>query len=126
MIPSEIHPTDAWPVFREIALLAGEHFFGDGKDAAGTQCWHAFRARLAFMCRVARRNLGFLLSGEVLNVVERHRRDMPIGGLLKQEAANSLAHAEQRRERHPHWPLVDVRAREALSENVGRRLFIEP
>src|SRR5215831_4423127 len=82
--------------------------------------------RLAFMCRVARRNLGFLLSGEVINVVERHRRDMPIGGLLKQEAANSLAHAEQRRERHPHRPLVDVRAREALSENVGRRLLIEP
>src|SRR5262249_10839911 len=48
------------------------------------------------------------------------------GGLLKQEAANSLAHAEQRRERHPHRPLVDVRAREALSENVGRRLLIEP
>jgi putative tryptophan/tyrosine transport system substrate-binding protein len=32
----------------------------------------------------------------------------------------------ERRERHPHRPLVDVRAREALSENVGRRLFIEP
>src|SRR5262249_51877517 len=49
VIPSEIHPTDAWPVSREIGLLAGEHFFGDGKDAARTQGWHAFRARLAFM-----------------------------------------------------------------------------
>src|SRR5262247_3148825 len=46
VLPSEIHPADAWPVSWEIGLLAGEHFFSDGKDAARTQGWHAFRARL--------------------------------------------------------------------------------
>src|SRR5262245_31624665 len=37
VLPPEIHPTNAWPMAGEIGLLAGEHFFGDGKDAARTQ-----------------------------------------------------------------------------------------
>src|SRR6516164_6495749 len=60
VIPSEIHPTDAWPVSREIGLLAGEHFFGDGKDAARTQCWHASRARLALVRGIRCGNLDLL------------------------------------------------------------------
>src|SRR5215831_13443940 len=36
MVPTKIHSTDAWPVAGEIALLGGEQFFGDGKDAART------------------------------------------------------------------------------------------
>src|SRR5262245_21336285 len=126
MLPSKIHAADAWPVPREFGLLAGDHFLGDRKDAARTQCWHAFRARLAFMRRIARRNRLLLLRAVVVDVVERHCRDATAGRRLKQKPPHYLAHAEQRRERYPYRPLVDVRAREALSENVGRRLFIEP
>src|SRR5262245_28910795 len=126
VIPSEIHPTDAWPVSREIALLAGEHFFGDGKDAARTQCWHASRARLALVRGIARGNLLLLLGTVVADIVERHCHDATVGRRLEQKPPYYLAHAEQRGEGDHHRPAVDVRAREAFSENVGRRLFIEP
>src|SRR5262249_30261180 len=126
VIPSEIHPADAWPVSRELALLASDHLFGNGEDAPGTQCRHTFRTRLALMCRVARRDLLLLLGTVVIDVIERHCHDAAGGRRLEQKPPHYLAHAEQRRERYPHRPLVDVRARETFSEDVGRGLFIEP
>src|SRR5262249_59501854 len=112
LIPPETHPADAWPVSREIALLAGEHFFGDGKDAARTQCWHAFRARLALMRRVRGGDLGLFVRAVMVNIIERHRRDAAIGGRLKQEAAHDLRHSEQGRERYPYRTFRHVLARQ--------------
>src|SRR5262245_22973029 len=126
VLPSEIHATDARPVPRELGLLAGDHFLGDGKDAARAQCWHAFRARLTLVRRTACRNLLLLLGSVVVDIVERHRRDATVGRCFEQKPPYYLAHAEQRRKRNPYRTLRHVRTRETLSENVGRRLFIEP
>ena len=126
VIPSEIHPTDAWPVSREIALLAGEHFFGDGKDAARTQCWHASRARLALVRGIRCGNLDLLLIGVVVNVIKRHGGDAAVRRRFEQEAAHHFGHSKQWRERHPYRTLRHVSARQPFGVDVGRRLFIEP
>ena len=39
---------------------------------------HAFRPGLAFMRRIARDDLGLFLGREMLDVVDRHRRDAAI------------------------------------------------
>src|SRR5262245_54990995 len=75
MLPSEIHPTNAWPMAREIGLLAGEHFLGNGEDAARTQRRNALGARLALMRRIAGGNLLLLLIGVVGDIVKRHSGD---------------------------------------------------
>src|SRR5262249_52317084 len=61
VLPPEIHPTNAWPMAGKIGLLAGEHFFGDGKDAAR----NALGARLALVRGIAGGNLLLLLIGVV-------------------------------------------------------------
>src|SRR5262249_24788600 len=116
----------AWPMAREIGLLAGEHFFGDGKDAARTQRRNTFGASLALMSQVSGGDLGLFLLGIMANVIERHRRIAAVGRRVKQETAYALAHAEQRRDRYPYRALRHVRARQPFGVNVGRRLFIEP
>src|SRR5262245_5472385 len=126
VIPSEIHPTNTRPVVWEVRLLAGEQFFGDGKDAARAQRRNALGASLTLMSWVSGGDLGLFLLGIMSNIVERHRRVTAIGRRLKQKSPDYLTHAEQRRDRYPYRALRHVRAREPFGVDVGRRLLIEP
>jgi predicted nucleic acid-binding protein len=50
----------------------------------------------------------------VAGVIDRHRSDVARGASSEDKAPDSVGHAEQRRECHPHRSLRAVRAREAL------------
>src|SRR5262245_38357687 len=78
MVPPKIHAADAWPVWREFAVLDSDLGFLDGKDSTRTKDWNALRSRLQFMRWIARDNRFLFIFAVMADIRNRHHDFEPV------------------------------------------------
>ena len=79
MVPSEVAATNAWPMSREIAMLANNLTFLNREDSPTSEDWDSFCAGFKFMFRITRYNPLLFFSAKMRNVINRHEGDVPVG-----------------------------------------------
>ena len=110
MVPAKVETADLRPVARDRGGIDGDARLAHRKDAPGAQRRDAVEPRLALVRRIARCNRVALFGRVVAGVIDRHRSDVARGASSEDKAPDSVGHAEQRRECHPHRSLRQVRA----------------
>jgi hypothetical protein len=122
VVPSEVHAADARPVGWKIPVIDGKRFLVDREYSARAQNRNPLSAGFQFVWRITRNNRFLFFIAVVLDIINRHRDNMPIWRAFLQEAAHDFGHAEQRRECHPNRTSADIRSGESFRVNVRRRL----